>query len=95
MQKDTSGQAMHDDDADRRREAARALGSAKTPEKAESSRANGKRYEGVERTPEQKERIRKARWGDRPRPEPKPKRPPGRPRTVDEVTAPAGKDGAE
>lgn len=73
---------MHDPDAERRSEAARAMGSARTPAKAAASRANGLARKGTTLTDEQKERIRLARWGDRPPKEEAPKRPRGRPRKM-------------
>jgi hypothetical protein len=78
IESENDGIAIHDPDAIRRSEAARAMGAARTPAKAAASRANGLARKGTNLTDEQKERLRLARWGNRPPKEEKPKRAPGR-----------------
>ena len=62
---ETPGKDMHDPAAEARREAARALGQARTPAKAKAARENAAARRGVPLSEEHREKIRaaqEARW---------------------------------
>lgn len=87
---ESSGGAMHDTDAGKRREAARELGSARTEKKAEAARQNAALRRGKPLSDEHKEKLRQAQAARREREKALAdsdvtavveKRPTGRPRT--------------